>query len=221
MRRRIAGSTVALLVAASLGSASRAHAQSIPSSFTPRGLSIFEQIVAQYQFSGCTSGVVSESRATGQVFGTPYCVRGQVTVGTRPFNDPGRALYGLIDMAYSLNPLVSHGMQLEDTQWVFGPGGLAGGFTVSPSSPSQDDGSQVTFRSELITTDVNRAIDLRTIQPSLTYSIPSDQFGPGSRSRAFTTTQFALTAVPEPSTYALMATGLLGVLGLSRRQRKA
>ena len=44
--------------------------------------------------------------------------------------------------------------------------------------------------------------------------------GPFYRTADFNET-IALAAVPEPSTYALMATGLVGVLGFARRRRQA
>lgn len=209
--------------------AARAQAPSVPGVPAPGyAPGYFTQIVGAYTFSGCASGPVAYLPGSGQVTGTPYCVTGLLTVGVRPvIGVPnGAQLYGFLDYAVAGDTRLRTTPYAEvgDRQGVTGV--LAGATCpvgcVRETSFSNASGmaGRQSF-SDIISSDPAAMFAPQTILVQLGYTQPEPGgFGPFSSVQAtFNFTAVPLTAVPEPSTLALSAAGVLLAGRLARRRR--
>jgi hypothetical protein len=192
-------------------------------------------VTAQYEFGGCPTGQLYFQPGVGYVTGTPFCVRGLLSIGAAPFPGNLSVLSAVVQYAYATNPLVPNALVFESPQSVTGtltatscPTGCAGSVVFS-NFFFEGGLSQMSFPREIhgagfsapILAGGSNVFVPQSIQTIISYPLPEPNGQPATvgLTATFALTQVALMVAPEPSTWMLMATGLLGVVGIARRKR--
>jgi hypothetical protein len=220
---RLRSALLAALAAAPL--TARAQAPAVPPPVAPGyPADYFTQIASAYNFSGCATGPVALGPGGTYVTGTAYCVSGLLTLGTSARRPAGLGLVGYLDLAAAGDARLraTPSAEFADVQTVRGvlTGGLLGGgacpvgcvrdvnFSGAGGAPGRQSWA------EILSTDPAATFVPQTVTVNLGYPDPAG----GGRLGVQAT--FALTAVPEPSTFALGAAGLVAVGAAARRRRR-
>jgi hypothetical protein len=221
--RRLASVALFLLLSRSLA----AQAPTIPPPL-PGPLAPSQYFTAQegvWRFAGCATGTVVATLADERgLIGTPWCVNGLLTVGVGygegPVGHPSSfRRYGWLDMVVAADERIAVAPYLDgDTQWIQGTlvdASCPVGCVTRSSFSAMLRGSVLSLDGPLPGA-IDGIFTPQSIEVGLYYGPGGSGLGTSLRTVRTTLT---LTAVPEPSTYALVAAGLAGVLGFARRTR--
>jgi hypothetical protein len=190
---------------------------------------------AQYEFGGCATGRVEwVIPGPGSVEGTPFCMRGLLALHVAPFFPDQPALRGSLAVSYQKDARIDH--FYERAMLVTGtltnaacPVGCVAYLNFDFMRPDFVFPTDV-FSSQIVTlsplasptpVDPNSLFVPQSVRTSVSYNHPGGPVfgGPGTVITTFALTP--LVTVPEPSTWALMATGLLTLGGVAVRRKRS
>ena len=210
---------LATAVLALAPAAPRAQAPTIPPVPSPAYLpGTFSAIDGVHTFSGCASGRVTFAPGAGTVVGTAFCVSGLLTLGRTPSPGVRDALTGVLQYAVTGDARIETpyaertDVQLVTGQFLSGACGVGCAGAVPFADARGAHGAQIFTALSLGPIPAGQTFRPDRVTVQLGYQQP-DGSGFGRLQTTFT-----LTAVPEPSTFALAAVGGLALVGVARRR---
>lgn len=201
----------------------RAHSQTLappalPASTLTTG--IFEHVLGAFGFKQCTDGVIVLPDGSTTIVPV-VCAAGLMTVGTRPLGGGQTNINVWLDLMLTADPRV----RPTDIRGLVS--GVASGPMLFPRSCGVGclEGGILgihTTRGNLVTVGTMADTDpLPTVDMTRALLFVDYSMGRGDASTAILAA--TITPVPEPSTYAMLGSGLLvlGAVAWSRRRRTA